>query len=50
MGRLNSRLFVDSSRGLWSTPHRLTMNGEGKVAKMAKVWNASWTLKELGWM
>ena len=23
---------------------------EGKVAKMRKVWNASWTLKELGWM
>ncbi len=27
-----------------------TMNDEGKVAKMYKVWNATWTLKELGWM
>jgi len=25
------------------------MNDEGKVAKMFKVWNATWTLKELGW-
>ncbi len=30
--------------------YALTMNEEGKVAKMDKVWNASWTLKELGWM
>ena len=30
--------------------YALTMNDEGKVAKMRKVWNASWTLKELGWM
>ncbi len=30
--------------------YALTMNDEGKVAKMCKVWNASWTLKELGWM
>ena len=30
--------------------YALTMNGDGKVAKMSKVWNASWTLKELGWM
>jgi hypothetical protein len=28
----------------------LTMNGDGRVAKMVKVWNAPWTLKELGWM
>jgi hypothetical protein len=28
----------------------LTMNGDGKVARMVKVWNASWALKELGWM
>jgi hypothetical protein len=28
----------------------LTMNGDGKVAKMCKVWNAPWALKELGWM
>ena len=27
----------------------LTMNGEGKVERMCKVWNASWTLRELGW-
>ena len=30
--------------------YALTMNDAGKVAKMYKVWNASWTLKELGWM
>ncbi len=30
--------------------YALTMNDEGKVAKMYKVWNAPWTLKELGWM
>jgi hypothetical protein len=30
--------------------YALTMNDEGKVAKMYKVWNATWTLKELGWM
>lgn len=28
----------------------LTMNGDGQVAKMLKVWNAPWALKELGWM
>ncbi len=28
----------------------LTMNDENKVARMIKVWNASWALKELGWM
>ena len=28
----------------------LTMNEEGKVASMKKVWNASWALRELGWM
>ena len=27
----------------------LTMNGDGKVQKMCKVWNASWALRELGW-
>ena len=26
----------------------LTMNDEGKVEKMYKVWNAPWALKELG--
>ena len=29
--------------------YAVTMNDEGKVAKMFKVWNATWTLKELGW-
>lgn len=28
----------------------LQMNDENKVASMAKVWNASWAMKELGWM
>jgi hypothetical protein len=28
----------------------LTMNGDEKVQKMCKVWNAPWALKELGWM
>lgn len=28
----------------------LTMNGDGKVEKMVKVWNAPWAMKELGWM
>jgi hypothetical protein len=28
----------------------LTMNGDDKVQKMCKVWNAPWALKELGWM
>jgi hypothetical protein len=28
----------------------LTMNNENKVAKMVKVWNAPWAMKELGWM
>jgi hypothetical protein len=27
-----------------------TMNDEGKIEKMQKVWNAPWALKELGWM
>lgn len=30
--------------------YALTMNDEGKVARMVKVWNASWALRELGWM
>ena len=29
--------------------YALTMNGQGKVEKMRKVWNAGWALKELGW-
>ena len=28
----------------------LTMNDDDKVARMDKVWNAPWTMKELGWM
>lgn len=28
----------------------LTMNDENKVARMIKVWNAPWAMKELGWM
>jgi len=28
----------------------LTMNDENKVAKMVKVWNAPWAMKELGWL
>lgn len=28
----------------------LTMNEENKIERMVKVWNASWALRELGWM
>jgi len=28
----------------------LKMNNEGKIASMTKIWNASWALRELGWM
>ena len=28
----------------------LTMNAENKVERMAKVWNASWAMRELGWI
>lgn len=28
----------------------LTMNDDHKVARMIKVWNAPWAMKELGWM
>jgi hypothetical protein len=28
----------------------LTMSDDNKVAKMVKIWNASWALRELGWM
>ncbi len=27
----------------------LTMNAEGLIEKMVKVWNAPWAMKELGW-
>jgi len=26
-----------------------TMNGDDKIEKMVKIWNAPWTLRELGW-
>ncbi len=29
--------------------YALTMNDQGRVEKMRKVWNAAWALKELGW-
>lgn len=29
--------------------YALTMNDAGKVAKLCKIWNASWALKQLGW-
>ena len=29
--------------------YALTMDDEGKVEKMCKIWNAPWALKELGW-
>jgi hypothetical protein len=28
----------------------LTMNADNKVAKMVKIWNASWAMRELGWI
>lgn len=28
----------------------LTMNDDGKVKSMVKVWNAPWAMKELGWI
>ena len=28
----------------------LTMNADGKVEKMVKIWNAPWAMKELGWV
>ena len=29
--------------------YSLTMNEDGKVASMVKIWNAPWALTELGW-
>lgn len=29
--------------------YALVLNGDGKIEKMCKVWNAPWALKELGW-
>ena len=28
----------------------INMNDEGKVTNVIKVWNASWAMRELGWM
>lgn len=28
----------------------LTMNAEGKVERMVKVWNTPWAMRELGWI
>ncbi|MEZ4864834.1 MAG: hypothetical protein R3C14_26210 [Caldilineaceae bacterium] len=28
----------------------LTMNADNQVAKMTKIWNAPWALRELGWI
>ena len=30
--------------------YALKMNDAGKVESMTKIWNASWALRELGWM
>ena len=30
--------------------YAITINDDGKVSKMVKIWNAPWALKELGWM
>jgi hypothetical protein len=30
--------------------YALTMDGDDKVARMTKVWNAPWAMRELGWM
>ena len=30
--------------------YMFSMNDDDKIAKMQKVWNAPWALKELGWM
>ncbi len=29
--------------------YALTMNADGKIQSMRKIWNAPWTLRELGW-
>jgi len=28
----------------------LEMDGEDKVARMTKIWNAHWAMRELGWL
>jgi hypothetical protein len=30
--------------------YALTMDANDKVAKMVKIWNAPWAMKELGWL
>lgn len=30
--------------------YSLKMNKDGRVESMAKIWNASWALREVGWM
>ncbi|MGI9205344.1 MAG: hypothetical protein ACR2Q3_15115 [Woeseiaceae bacterium] len=30
--------------------YAITMNADGKVASMVKIWNAPWAMRELGWM
>jgi hypothetical protein len=30
--------------------YAVKMNDEGKIESMTKIWNASWALRELGWM
>ena len=30
--------------------YALKMNDDGKIESMTKIWNASWALRELGWM
>jgi hypothetical protein len=30
--------------------YSLKMDGNGKIASMTKIWNASWALREIGWM
>ena len=29
--------------------YAITMDGDGKVSKLTKIWNAPWALNELGW-
>jgi len=30
--------------------YSIKMNDEGKITAITKIWNASWTLREIGWM
>lgn len=30
--------------------YAITVNDDGKVSHMTKIWNAPWSLRELGWM